>query len=578
MGKGATGAVGALALAVASAAIFLFTLFLMDRGVELTDEGYYFNSASTPELYIYNVTLFGRMLHPLLLAVDHNITLFRAINLIAMVACQLAIVLQIFRLLGDRLPLGRIEKWGIGGAFTVSALLFYCIWLPTPNYNSLNVVGASLFASAAIGWQRDRNLPAQLGDIVVAGVGLAICALVKATTGALMIPLVMLAGFISLRRGIMFTAGVGLVSALAFAGYLLVAVGPPDAILKNYAGNISITGEVLGWSLASVEHYLWRSLPFIAEMVLIGVVVCLSPVLYLAMIGQPRNLVARIGIQVLVFAAITAVCVWVQLHPNTWNRAPNWTAGLAALCMLACHALRRRDAVDGAMASLAIVLLLIPFAVGFGSNTGMTRSAGQAGAIWTAGSMLTVAILMRGEILRAAVWRLGILAVLSTAVVIGWATHFPQRQSAPLLTQNTPVGVRDGRHTLRVDEPSAAYFNSLTSAARQAGFTLGTPVVDFTGTSPGTIYMMGGEALGWAYISGGYPGSQKLLEQALANSAPADVQRAWLLVADKGTSPDALKAHGRVFPDDYELVARAQPSTGYPEQTLWRPRPKAAGN
>jgi hypothetical protein len=566
------GALGPLVLAGVSAVLFLFTWAMLDRGIDLTDEGYYLNSAATPELYPYNITQFGKLLHPLLLLVDHDVALMRVINFFSLLSCQLAVVLRSLEAVGERLTLSKVSRWVVVSAFVVSALLFYCIWLPTPNYNSLNVLGASLFASAAIGWQRGKGGTTDLADILIGGVGLAICALVKPSTGALLIPLVLLAGATSLKRTVLFTAGVGVASAAIVAAYLLIAIGSPEAIQQSYLGNLTLTGGMLGGGM-NFDRYLWRSAPFPGESLHIGAVMLLSATLYLTLVGKPANATVRLCLQAAAFAGLVASCVWVQFFPDTWNRPVTWTTGLMATAFAACHAVRDRSAIDGTLLRLAAIMILIPFAVGFGSNTGMTRSAGQAAGIWTAGSILTVAALMRGEILRAAVWWVSVMAVVSTGVVLSWAQYFPQRQSAALWTQESRVAVRGGKHALRVDAASAAYFDRLAAAARRNGFTGRTPVIDLTGTSPVTIYMLGGNALGWAYLASGYPGSQNLLEKTLALSRKEDVKRAWLLVASDGLSPDALRSFGLAFPDDYELVGRAQPGVGGAEQTLWRPRP-----
>lgn len=560
-----------ISLLVASIAIFAFAAGLMDRGFELTDEGYYLNSAATPELYRWNVTLFGRMLHPLLTVLNHNIALYRLINLFALVACQALLVAKILQSIDGRSQLSAARRWLLAAPFSVAALQFYCIWLPTPNYNSLNVLGATLFAYAAATWRFDAGAKALWRAVIVGGLGMAICALAKPSTGALLIPLVLLASAQSWRRTGLFTIGTGVVSLVSVVAYLLAAFGSLSAALESYQGNIALTAQVLGFQQTSIDKYLWRSLPFPMELTHIGLVLAFSGVLYFSFAERISHLWLRLLLTTSGIVGIAASCSWVQPSSDNWNRAINWTVALAALTFLVCRIAETRKRPDWRLLTLAIVLILIPFAVGFGSNTGMTRSAGQAGAIWTAGAMLTAASVFEGAALRAALWRLAALAVISSAIVVNWSTAFPQRQAVSLLAQNTRVDMRGGSVQLLLDENSATYFMGLKDAAERHGFSPRTPVIDMTGTSPGTIYLMGGDAIGWAYFATGYPGSLVLLKKTLETVPPDVLQRAWVLTAEGGNPPAELRSLGLEFPEHYELVTRVKPSMDYPEQSLWRP-------
>ena len=121
----------------------------------------------------------------------------------------------------------------------------------------------------------------------------------------------------------------------------------------------------------------------------------------------------------------------------------------------------------------------------------------------------------------------------------------------------------------------ASYFHTLLSGARAAGFQVGRPITDMTGTAPTTVHLLGAEPLGRAWMSGGYPGSRDLALHVLSEIPPDKLRRSWILTAPNGHRSlplDVLAAVGLQFPNEYEEVARAETSYKNEVHVLWRPR------
>jgi hypothetical protein len=130
-------------------------------------------------------------------------------------------------------------------------------------------------------------------------------------------------------------------------------------------------------------------------------------------------------------------------------------------------------------------------------------------------------------------------------------------------------------HVVEVDPATADYFRTLLTGARAAGLQIGTPILDMTGVGPTTIYMLGGEAAGLAWIGTGYPGSRELALQGLSYVPAEKLRRSWILTAESGHESlplDILATVGLNFPDGYEEVASAQTSVMVQRHVLWRPR------
>jgi hypothetical protein len=126
----------------------------------------------------------------------------------------------------------------------------------------------------------------------------------------------------------------------------------------------------------------------------------------------------------------------------------------------------------------------------------------------------------------------------------------------------------------------AKYFASVESAAREAGFQPNTPMIDLSGQSPGLLYSIGAESVGQAWTIGGYPGSLKLAEAALAQTSCKKISAAWVLFEQAGPRSiptELMLSVGADFPSSYRHVGTwqtAEGAGGYPDrrtQDLYRP-------
>jgi len=140
-------------------------------------------------------------------------------------------------------------------------------------------------------------------------------------------------------------------------------------------------------------------------------------------------------------------------------------------------------------------------------------------------------------------------------------------------TERVEIGVHSA--ALFVDKLTADYISGLQRAASGHGFRFGTPVIDLTGVSPGTVFALGAEAPGAPWLSGGYPGSTAYVQETLSQVPREHLRHAWILTAP-GTS-DALPASiltslGLNFPGDYEVTGQACQGTPCAEHFLWKPK------
>jgi hypothetical protein len=219
--------------------------------------------------------------------------------------------------------------------------------------------------------------------------------------------------------------------------------------------------------------------------------------------------------------------------------------------------------------------MVFPFAIGFGSNNPISHTSGLYAVFWVAGTLLVVGALSRRDMARNLITATAFAAAIVSADVIARSIAEPYRLATPIWGQTDRVAIRDS--SLRVDPQAALYLRTLKQAALDHGFGDGTPVLDLTGRSPGTLYAIGARPPGTAWLLGGYPGSLAFAVQSLAGVPRAELERAWVLTAPDGSraiDPAAATSRlGLPFPQGYLEVGRAT-VVGYNSEVhvLWKPR------
>jgi hypothetical protein len=510
----------ALCTAVLSVAAWSTVVWGFWRGIDLTDEGYYLNSISSPFLYKSSYSQFGFLLHPIYILVGGDLILLRLAGLLLLTSAAAAFVSTFLRLpvVSPALPPTARLVLTLGGSCAV--LLSYSQWIPTPNYNLLNLFGVlmiftgwfrifAMAGNAASGrWQRPMA-------IVICALGFAIVALVKPTTAAALAIGITAFTLPFGRRALMDVVIAGSLSLLLVVLVLLAIDGNPSTVILRYRN-----------ALADNE---------------------------LAQSGH---------------------------DPGSLFKFFDWKLGAEMLLgIFAAYLLGRRTIQDGGMdrryIAVLAALIFAPIAVAFGTNTGVLSTATRSGIFWMSAIALVI-IVTAPPNMRLPLFYFGTaVSACRVFIVLLHAVQTPYRVNGPLREQTEWISSAVAEHVVKADPATADYFRTLLTGARSAGFQIGTPIVDMTGTGPTTIYILGGEAAGLAWMTGGYPGSGNLALHALSQVPAEKLRRSWILTAPSGHEPlpvDILASVGLNFPDGYQEVTRAQTSFVKETHVLWRPR------
>src|SRR6202011_4769465 len=100
-------------------------------------------------------------------------------------------------------------------------------------------------------------------------------------------------------------------------------------------------------------------------------------------------------------------------------------------------------------------------------------------------------------------------------------------------------------------------------------FTAGSPVLDLTGNSPGSLYAMGARPLGVAWTLGGYPGSTDFLRAALDDETCEAIAVSWILTepsAPARFSYEMLRQFGIDITTDYVNVGSISSTRSFSPQ------------
>jgi len=178
------------------------------------------------------------------------------------------------------------------------------------------------------------------------------------------------------------------------------------------------------------------------------------------------------------------------------------------------------------------------------------------------------------------------LACLASFVILvsGLLTHKgilePYRQSSWLEDGYGHVEIGHALEGIRLSQRDSSYIENLVYVAERGGLKKGTPLIDLSGASPGSAYILGAKPIGAYWLLGGYPGSETVASRHLSAEHFDELSLAWVLTEEsrqRSLSLRLLEQLGRPLNQNYEFVASIEIPAGYggrkkvSVQKLYRP-------
>ena len=583
-----------LVLTIAAITTVLMLGWLLWRcsyGFDFTDEGFYLNWISNPFIYQVSVTQFGFIYHPLYLLVGGDVGLLRQSNLILMFGLAWALCLVLLHTAYCHKNHGLSLSWNNPRLVIVSAVLastamtslvFSELWLPTPSYNTL-AFSALLVASIGVLLADKEATRLSIAGWIVIGIAGWLAFMAKPTTaaalGVMVAAYLLVAGKFSIR-GL-------LLSVVAAATFLACTAWAIDGAISVFIKRLSEAAElaaVMGGKHTLAEALRWDSFAFThREKMEFGfAALFMFIVTLLASSDRTAPRILSVGLMVLVAGTvwlIVAEIYFPALSRTKLHGMQVWAATIGALLAVIfifkqrfLAAITRRDI------ALALYFAMLPQVYAFGTGSNYWVGASTAGFFWALSGIALLCALFATNVAWRIILRVAIGAQAIVVLLLYIAMENPYRQNQPLRLNVSTFKVGPSESQLVMSQDSVIYLARLKQAAMEAGFKPGTPMIDMTGHSPGSLYALGAEAIGQAWTIGGYSGSEQQAAHYLDRVPCQQLAAAWILAEPDGPrnlSPQMLSRYGMDLQNDYIQVARlnsplAGNNVSY-EQVLYRP-------
>lgn len=570
------------------------------HGLDLTDEGLYLRSADAPGPGYAYAGLSGAYLHPLFRLAGYDVATFRALGIIVLSVAALVLSYGLRRALAGNLTAAPglrlaelLTRICLDIALVAGAVTYYSLFLLTPSYNWLTLVGVLVCGAGVLALLGpERGSQWDLVDPAIVAFGSFLALMGRPTAGVgLWVVSVGVVLTTSARPFRQRLVALGVLSAVTVAlglFHLAFVTGWSDSldILRQtaYFAQNDVGGHDLHSLRLATAHQMALIGPGVSAQV--GVLPLLGLSVLFARLAAPRFREMVAGVLGAAIVAIVAMRVWSRGGFGGAHTAMRMLpfAGFAllftaAIVFAAAVALKL---LPGSETSRRVVLVrsgrILAAGVFFVVSAGLYSFSSNNGIVyqlWGGFGILAVAtiLLVAAGLGRAAlpVTAATMAAVCSVAAfsTIGRGAGGPYRM-APLAESTVRTQVTGRGATLKLSPESAAALNSLRFNAVAAGWQTGMPLVDLTPFNPGIGYLLDARPPTTILVGR----SPKVIRWALALQDQTVFHETWLLVPPK-PQPQlraVVNVLGRSFPADYQRVAAINyPFDPYPFE-LWRPR------
>lgn len=553
-----------------SVSLILFVFYVCQFGLEFTDEGFYLNWIADPFAFKISTTHFGFIYHPLYLFLNGNVILMRQVNLFVLMGLSWCLFSQVFSFITAKLL-----KLTASLGFAISVFLFLQLWLPTPNYNSLNLFSFLIFGNAILLIEKDAEKFRVVGSILI-GLAGYFSFMAKPPSAAFLAVLTFIY-FLSLKKGkfsSLFIAGITALTSVLVTAWII------DGSVKIFFFERIVEGansvQVLGGGHSPLQMFRVGSvgLSWTEKCLSLGLLVLLAAPQVIDLTIKGKEFFG------ILFALVSLVLGGLvpYLFPNSMLGSERvgvliFVPLLGLLFVFARNF--KRTVFSSRFFWISSLFLFLPYAYSFGSNNNYWLMSTGAGLFGLVGGVL---LLRDSEgVLIKYLWPILGIIQLVVAVNIYAATKKPYRQPQALWANEEQIEVRG--HIFSLDKDSANYIQAMSEAASLSGFIEATPFIDMTGHYPTLAYVLRAKSLGHPWLLGGYPGSLDYIEAGLKQAKCSEVGKAWVLVEEEGPRAvpiSLISSYGLNLSDDYIAVGSfpslLQEYSRVYKHTLYKPK------
>lgn len=505
-----------------------FLYQISSRGIEFSDEGKYLLDSAMPHAGSYNVTHYGYVYSKLFSLLDFNIPLFRFTNLlITFVLASFTTFLSLRTFKVSSRPLV-IESLLVSFALGLISLSFFLPYLlVTPSYNSLtfqSLMLCSVFMIRFLSTNNDSILNKY--SFLLSG-SFSLLFLAKPTSFVLLLSVFLI--FISITRVKQ------LISILSFLILVFIFLCIFSLLIYGKVLELFFTvknGFFLTLGLSDsyglFSQFSLLKIPNPQNWILIAILFLIVTLVFQS----------RMRSRLLSRAAFTLTFLSLPFYVLNLNTI-NITVGNSYLLFCGIFFLYFIYRESGFRTVLQrpkviLLILILPFAGAFGTNNNL----------WSQSSMFFYFFLLYGIML----WFIDpnrkqfepmplailVITVLLTIAFLSTSIDNPYRQISSLRNNTYLLNENNRVDGLRVSKETLLRLKAVFRELRQNDFREGTPVIDFTGQSPTTLFLAGAFPLGDTWLLGGYEGSNHYAFKKLSQVDCRILSEAWLLIEENG--------------------------------------------
>lgn len=505
----------------------------MSVGIDLTDEGYYLNWISNPWLYQYYVSQFGYIYYPIYQLLGSDFVLLRVFNALFTYALGLMLSYLIIQRLSTHQSRGFYLVASAGIA--LSSLLILMItghWLPSPSYNSLCFQGL-LITMTGVVLSDANNKHRELLSAFLIGLGGWLVFMAKPSSALLLSLVVPLYFAFEFKKHMRLLLGAAVVALSLVLLTGLYVDGSIVQFINRYQIGLHLL-DIMG-SKHGINNFL-RLDPFtvsIADQYKFLLLTSLVAGVFFAI--EKGSTQVKIILTTSLSVAV-GIMLWLAfstdgLRINTPRHHPLILLAVLFAAILFWLFVKIANKPPASNLKLILLFLVLPYIYAAGSGNNYWETAAGGMLFWMIASLL---ILLRSSTNHALTMVLAaVVASISVKVMLD-AQNSPYRQTESIAHQSHSYINPHTKKVLLLPEDTAIYLQDLQHLLDKADFKQNTPVIDFTGHHPGTLYFMQANAIGQAWTIGGYDGSSDMAALALNQATCHEIANAWLIIEKEG--------------------------------------------
>lgn len=460
----------------------------------------------------------------------------------------------------------RLNFWVYSISISASVLMIYSTYILTPNYNSLNLQALLLFGILMV--RLINNVPSyRTFSALILGADLVLIGINKPTTGlvALSITAVVIAvlkltkkseiKIISVTIGALFSVLLIIVWMQSLGSSVIDFYYQGSELQQIFDPRYSFSNL-----LRSDFEFKWGELLPFAFLFSFS----------LAASSQNSRMITKVFFTIALILDVIYLSVFFIESEGNLSQTPVFLYALVGVLLYVCFSsfIGKNRLPDLKSFGVAFLFLFLPWAYVVGTNNNYVVAEIHASVFWVAACLVLLlglgskTQLSQNE--KLSIFSLLVIIVVSTTLFYSFL--HPYRQPQIDLGNLTTVEIGTRKIQVKVPKEFSNYVVDLQSVSKIAGFKAGTPVIDLTGESPGTVFILGGVSVYQPWFIGGYPGSNEYAKRLLTGTSCSDLNNSWILLSKdnfRHFDSSILETVNLSLEKDFRLISEFSLPDGY---------------